>query len=185
MKVYEITIPNNKNDQQFLIEELNYEIKLRAYLSNDIAEIYIPNEIKGKSVTEICDDCFFNHKEIKSVVFPDALKRIGCQAFAMCSSLQEIIFPDRVCEIDNFAFRDCISLKRIVLPKSLKCLKTGVFSFCYFDSPEIILNDGLEIIETAPFGMSGLNIGIEVEIPASVKSIAPDAFEPGTKIIYP
>ena len=71
----------------------------------------------------------------------------------------------------------------MVLPSGLKCLRSGVFSFCYFsEDVEIILKEGLESIEAGVFYCGGLCSGLKLNIPNSVKTIAPGAFEYGMKI---
>lgn len=55
-----------------------------------------------------------------------------------------------------------VKFKKIVLHRNLKCLKTGVFSFCYQpDDAEIILNEGLDMIEIGVFSLGELNLLFE------------------------
>ena len=51
------------------------------------------------------------------------------------------------------------------------------------DDVEIILNEGLETIETKIFSGGGLGTYITLNVPKTVKSIAPGAFNYGMKII--
>lgn len=60
-----------------------------------IAELSIPSEINGITVTDI-----------------------GEQAFQGCEYLETIIIPDSVCEIDATAFWDCVSLLNVTLPST-------------------------------------------------------------------
>ena len=182
---YKKTIPGRDGVQQiFAVEELDDHVILRGYLSYDNIKVDIPAEIDGKPVTDIGEDCFFNHHEIGEVSFPNTLRTIASQAFAMCKGIRELTIPDGVTEIGSLAFRDCTGLRRIVLPASLKVLKAGTFAFCYPPSDiEIVLNEGLEGIESGIFSSGGLNHFFTVRLPESVKFVSDGAFDPGVRII--
>ena len=181
-----VIIENSLHQQQeFGIDEYDDHIVLCAYLSNDVAAVDIPSFIDGKPITAIGGDCFFAHKEITAVSFPETLKRIGDQAFALCAGIRELILPDGITEIESFAFRDCTGLRKIVLPAGLQTLKRGVFAFTYLPNDvDIIMNEGLETIESRVFSSGGLNQFFAVKIPSSVKECATDAFEPGVTVIF-
>ncbi len=183
MGTYELIISNKDNQEfHFMAETTDDGIRLLRYETSDISDISLPEQIEGNTIGEIADGCFFNHREIKRITLPNQLKTIGTQAFGMCKGISEIIIPDSVSEIKSMAFRDCTGLKKIVLPKSLKCLRSGVFAFCNLpDDAEVILNNGLETIESRVF-YSSLNLFFELNLPDSVKTIDSEAFEPGMKI---
>ena len=175
-----VVATSRQQEQVFSVEEYPDHIELCGFLSRKIEDVEVPNEIHGKPVTAIGDDCFFNCEEIKTVQLPESIKEIGAQAFAMCKGLTEIILPDSVNSIGALAFRDCRSLKKVVLPKSLKRLSQGAFSFCYLKDPEIVLPDGLEVIERGAFWSAGV---FDLRIPKSVKEIGVGAFNHGPQPI--
>lgn len=186
MKEYTFEIKNSNGEiQEFVVQENDDNIKLLEYLSCDISSVEIPDNINEKPITVIGDTCFFNHPEIYSIQFPRLLTAIGNASFALCSRIKELVIPDSVVSIGEYAFRDCTGLKKVVMPANLKSLRTGLFSFCYFldEDVKIILNEGLEIIETRIFSGGGLGTYITLNIPKTVKSIAPGAFNYGMKII--
>ena len=185
MKKYKVTISNQNNAPQiFGICEHEDHIELGAYLSHDINAVDIPTEISGKPVTVIGSGCFFAHEEISSVTFPETLTSTGEGSFAMCKGIRELVLPDSVTEIGSYAFRDCTGLRKIVLPKGLKTLRHGVFAFTYLPADaDIIFNEGLEKIESHIFYSGGVNSHLALKIPESVRECAPDAFDPGVKII--
>ena len=176
----------NSNDeiQEFVFIEESNSIDL-LYLCSHNTIVEIPRTINNKPVTRIGHDCFFNHPEIKTISFPDTLTSIGDNSFALCKGLRELVLPDSITDIGAYAFRDCTRLKRVVMPANLKVLRTGLFSFCYLldEDVKIILNEGLEIIETRIFSGGGLGTYITLNVPKTVKSIAPGAFNYGMKII--
>lgn len=169
----------------FYYIENDNNVELIKYLLFDESVVSIPLKINEKPVTRIGHDCFFNHPEIKTITFPGTLTSIGDNSFALCKGLRELVLPDSITDIGAYAFRDCTGLKRVVMPANLKVLRTGLFSFCYFldDDVEIVLNEGLETIETRIFSGGGLGTYITLNVPKTVKSIAPGAFNYGMKII--
>ena len=182
-----ITFPNRDGAPQvFSVDEYDDHILLRTYMSKDAAVVDIPSFIGGKPVAAIGENCFFAHEEIITISFPETLQTIGMQAFGMCKGLTELIFPDSVHEIESYAFRDCTGLRKIVLPANLKTLKTGVFSYCCPpDNMEIVITEGLEVIESQVFTSGGVNHFFKVFLPGSIKSVASDAFDPGVIIETP
>ena len=177
MKRKRITIDNSfKRRQEFGIAEYDDHIELGRYLSEGIEIIDIPESINGKPVTAIGDDCFFNCTNVKQVNIPEGIVSIGVQAFALCKGLIEIIVPDSVAEIGHHAFRECRGLKKVILSPKIRILPTGLFSFCYLHEPEIVLQEGLEIIESGAFWSAG---HFDLVVPDSVKEIGVGAFNCG------
>ena len=173
----QITIDNSNNKrQEFGIAEYDDHIELGRLLSVTTELIEIPESVEGKPITTIGDDCFFNCTDVKKVIIPEGVVSIGAHAFALCKGLTEIIVPDSVTEIGHHAFRDCRGLKKVVLSKNLKTLSIGLFSFCYLHEPEIILPEGLEVIESGAFWSAG---SFGLVIPDSVKEIGVGAFNWG------
>lgn len=165
-----------KQPLEFEIVEFDDYIELVKLLSLNTERIEIPDKIGTKPITKIGDDCFFNCTNVKQVTIPDGIVSIGVQAFALCKGLTEIIVPDSVTEIGHHAFRDCRGLKKVIMSKNLKTLPIGLFSFCYLHEPEIILPEGLEIIESGAFWSAG---SFDLVIPDSVKEIGVGAFNWG------
>ena len=174
-------IPNRNGEiQEFGITEENGEITIDRALSIP-AVADIPAEIDGKPVTAIGESCFFGQKEMQKITFPETLRSIGGSAFALCKGLRELYIPDGVTEIGVHAFRDCRGLRRVELPANLKVLRHGLFAFCYLsDNAEILLPEGLEVIEGGVFWSAGF---FKLVIPASVREIGKGAFYFGPKVI--
>ena len=176
-----VSIENSLHQmQEFVIEEYDEHIALVSFLSHGIENVEIPEMIEGKPVTVIGNECFYVCDNIKTVNFPETIVSIGIQAFAMCKRLKEIILPDSVLEISPYAFRDCKGIKKFVFSKNVKCLRRGTFSFCNLNGAEIILPNGLEVIECNAFFSAG---NFDLVIPDSVKEIGVGAFYWGPRPI--
>lgn len=176
-----ITTYDSNMSLHFLVEENDDHITLARYLSDEVKNVVIPTYIDKLPVTSIGDNCFFDHGEITQITLPPTLESIGNQAFALCKGISVLDLPDQIKEIGSFAFRDCKGLKKVKLPAKLKRLRTGVFSFCYLsEGAQIIVPDGLEVIEKGAFWSAG---NFELNLPESVKEIGVGAFNWGPRVI--
>lgn len=68
------------------------------------AEVTIPSEIDGYTVTVIRQLAFYDYDVITSVIIPDTVTQIGDGAFFRCSKLKYITIPDSVTYIGFQAF---------------------------------------------------------------------------------
>ena len=118
------------------------------------------------------------------------------------SGVQRVFLPEGIARIDGYAFHDCAALTHIALPEALTELGAGAFSgsgllsvsvpggvarvprmaFASCGALERVeLAEGIETIgERAFAGCPALR---SVRIPASVKRIQRDAFDPGCALI--
>ena len=74
------------------------------------AEVTIPSEIDGKSVTSIGYEAFSDCTNLTSITIPDSVTSIGKDAFSYCESLTSITIPDSVTSIGESTFKSCRSL---------------------------------------------------------------------------
>ena len=75
-------------------------------------------DFDGIPVVGVCENAFFNDKEITSIKLSNNLERIENGAFWGASNLKTITFSDggkRLKKIDSLAFKDCSSLESIDL----------------------------------------------------------------------
>ena len=103
------------------------------------ADIYIPETIGGKMVTEIGEKAFSPQKsritklqaeyreKITSVIISEGIARIGAGAFDGCKSLSEVHIPKTVTEICQRAFCGC-NLTDITIPETVKEIGWRAFS---------------------------------------------------------
>lgn len=113
---------------------------LRKYYSEIGKAVYVPVEIKGKTVTEIDKYAFAHCLDIEKVYIGEGISKIGEAAFLGCKNLKEIVLPKTLKYIqaqalcatsiekirihENFRsfsekrsepFFDCINLKEIIV----------------------------------------------------------------------
>lgn len=98
--------------------------KLVEYIGDD-DNVVIPN-----GVTQVNSDAF-SDSPIKTVSFPQTVKRICNSAFRNCSELKEIVLNEGLLEIESSAFEGCKALETISIPSTLQYLYEGAFSGCH------------------------------------------------------
>ena len=97
----------------------------KAYTQRVIDEKLVISE----GITEIGEDVF-NGVDVKEIVLPDSLKRIGRNAFITTWFVESITFGSGLETIDEGAFQSC-SVRELILPESLKTIGNYAFSGCY------------------------------------------------------
>ena len=175
-----------------------------------ITSITIPNGVKT-----IGPNAFRNQGELKTLNLPNSLESIGNSAFADCYGLTAVTIPDGVTCIDDWAFIWCYNLTTVTIPRSVTRIGNGAFCGCGLteifyggteeewnnisigyenDSledatlyclvePDLVLPASLTVIESKAF--VNLPEGLVIFVPATVKSIAGDAFDNGVIILTP
>ena len=113
-------LPSNKNG--FTQEDLD---KITYIDCDELAHSFFENVISLNelqyfhNLEEILSYSFYNCEKLKSVIFPENLKKINSSVFSY-SSLKEIIFPKNIKKISKFSFENCKSLEKIIIPKKFK-----------------------------------------------------------------
>lgn len=136
-------------------------------------EPVIEEDYSGTPVIAIDDDAFKDCKNLKRLVIPDKVKRIGERTFENCTGLKEVIIGKRVEVIGSNAFYGCGALSSLKLPKNLRTIEDSAFEDCISLTELEIPPKTREIGWNAFFGCSGLT---SVTIPDSVKKIDDFAF---------
>ncbi len=107
-------------------KEIEGGVEITDYIGYD-AIVSIPATIDGKTVVAIGDFCFGNDNDIKGVIIPDSVVRIGVNAFVN-STLEIFVSGKGLLEIDDFAFSACVSLHKVELNEGLESLAMLCFS---------------------------------------------------------
>ena len=116
---------------------------------------------------------YLNGKEVKDLVIPDDVTKIGNYAFNGCISLTSIEIPNSVTSIGENAFYDCSRLSSVSIPNSVTSIGENAFCNCFSLSSVSIPNSVTTIGKDAFYYCSSLT---SIEIPNSVTSIGDCAF---------
>lgn len=83
-----------------------------------------------EGVTAVDDFAFQDCRNLKQVVFPSTLEKIGESAFENCTKLEEATMQEGLTTLQDKAFCNCRSLKSVHLPGSVRHFGKGVFERC-------------------------------------------------------
>lgn len=121
----------------------------------------------------------FQRSNIKSVKFPDSLKKIENNAFFRCTNLTDIQFGNGLECIGKIAFASCRGLEEIVLPDSLRVIESQAFMDCS-KLKNVVFNEGLQVIEQSAFYIcKNLN---EFMLPKSLRVVGDEALQYAKKV---
>ena len=112
-------------DFEYTLED-DYTCTITGY-NGSAANVTIPSTIYGYKVSALSDTAFLSNKNIRSVIIPNGVLRIGALCFDSCTNLQEITIPDSVMHIVRSGdagsggfLQFCDSLKEITLGSGLE-----------------------------------------------------------------
>ena len=147
-----------------------------GYIGSE-ANITIPSQLGGKTVTGIHASSFKNCTSLKSVTVPDCVEGIGDSAFSSCTNLKKITLPNQLDCISRWLFEDCTSLEKITIPSSAQGIGRGAFDGCT-SLTSVTIPSGVKYLDTEAFkDCTSLK---SVTIPGSVTSIDYNAFKNST-----
>ena len=136
----------------------------------DIKTLIIPASVK-----KIGNGAFKGMSNLETVTFADSNKAIefGTEVFAYCPKLKEITLPSTSAEIPAGMFKGCVSLESISVPSSVTKIGSEAFSGCSNMCFSTVSNNITEIGEMAFFGCKGAET---INISSSVNKIGDGAF---------
>ena len=138
----------------FMVEKDSHRlIGLKPDINEAPENIIIPEgiEIIGEDAFVSKEKLQRSHiNNIKSVRFPDSLKKIEEEAFAQCVNLADIQFGNGLECIGKGAFASCKALEKIVFPDSLRIIERQAFMDCS-SLKHVVFNEGLFVIESSAF----------------------------------
>lgn len=70
-------------------------------------------DLSQADVTEIPDNAFLGCSNLRKIILPTKLRKIGCQAFLGCRGLTSISFPAGLEEVESGAFNGCTRLREV------------------------------------------------------------------------
>ena len=93
-------------------------------------KIIIPNQIGGKSVTQIAQSFLSGKTGVLSLFIDHGVTTIGGSAFQSCTGLTTVTIPDSVTYIGTASFSNCTSLTNITIPNNVTTIGGSAFSQC-------------------------------------------------------
>ena len=140
------------NDELYYRNLSDGTIAVAGLVKDELNDVYIPETIDGKTVTEIDlwafkgDDihyvsmpstittvdkkAFYECANLETVKLSESLQAISKKQFANCESLKTLIVPESVTEIGKKAFENCSSLEYVQLPTTIESIGKKAFSAC-------------------------------------------------------
>ena len=109
-----------------------YNAKHLYINGEEIKDLVIPN-----SVTKIGEKAFIGCGGLTSVTIPNSVTEIGGGAFERCSNLTSVSIPNSVTKIGDRAFYWCTGLPSINIPNSVTEIGEKAFVECRFTSISI------------------------------------------------
>lgn len=148
-----------EHDGAFGFSTVDGGVSLTKYYGEEDI-IIIPSQHEGKDVVKIGVRAFFCERDIKAVLIPETVTKIGDEAFSGCESLEVVYFKgEGIKEICSGAFSCVGNLKYIELPESIDTFGgvfTGVYEIVTVVTPsgsyaETFFKDfGVKFIESLP-----------------------------------
>lgn len=115
------------------------EIRSFTFFSCDLRSVVLPNEL-----TKIGEHAFGANFSLKSIQISNSVKSIGISAFEKCESLEEVLLPERLVTIERSLFEGCKSLKSIDVPTSVRRIKSRAFAG--IEDIKVNINEGQTVI---------------------------------------
>jgi len=113
-----------QNVRDFEFDETDDGLIVKQY-KGDEKKVSIPNAVNGKPVTEIGAEAFMNCKNLKEIILPENLKRIGFSAF-FGTALERVKLPEGTSDIYSNAFNTS-SLGQISIPDTVEYIADNAF----------------------------------------------------------
>lgn len=95
------------------------KVTITTYHGND-TEVVVPERIENMPVRKVGKKAFMNSRQLRRVVLPDTVKKLGEWAFAYCGLLEEVEVPKRRVSIGKGCFLGDQRLLKIVLRQRAK-----------------------------------------------------------------
>ena len=145
----------------------NYVVTGLSEAGKSAQDLVIPVKYSNKEVVGIADFAFQGETNIKTIVLPASITKLGIQVFMGCTALQSVVIPSTVETIPENTFMNCTALSSVTLRGGLKKIDAQAFAGTTALA-SITLPTTLTYIGSYAFRSSGLT---EVTVPASVTAM--------------
>ncbi len=138
-----------QNEQDYTFKLLQDGTVALTKYTGSAKYVMTPQTIKGKQVTQIGDQCFYE-TGVLHVIISENVRSMGTYVFSGCTALEKVVLPPSLLVLPQGTFESCIALQNVQLPKNLEEIQDGAF-----------------------FGTMSLT---QISFPNSVKKIGPNNF---------
>ena len=139
-----------------------------GYRDDSVTELTIP-----EGVTGIGAAAFSGFANLRRLVLPASLQKIGVEAFRVDTDLDDVTIPDGVWLIAEGAFENCTAMQNLDVGVGVRHVRARAFKGCA-SLKNISFANGLKDIGGSAF--QGDWRMLSVSIPYSVTNVATDAF---------
>lgn len=144
----------------------------------DISKLHLAENTRTEA---LCWNC----SQLEQIILPDTIKNIDSNAFSNCAALKSIKIPERTTSIDSSAFAGCSNMLIMFGHSGSYAEDYAAMNDIRFVSiPENILTLPVSLTAIESEAFAGVATDA-VRIPATVSSIADDAFEEEIIILAP
>lgn len=109
-------------------------------------------DLGGASVIE--DGQFINDLNLRNIIIPEGVTRIGERAFNNCMNLETVVLPGSLRTIGKLAFMSCRALRQVEIPEGVEEICDHAFGATN-SLKAVHLPDSLQRVDKFIFGMGG------------------------------
>ena len=109
-------------------------------------------DLGGASVIE--DYLFANDRNLRNIIIPEGVTRIGERAFNNCMNLETVVLPRSLRTIGKLAFMSCRALRQVEIPEGVEEICDHAFGATN-SLKAVHLPDSLQRVDKFIFGMGG------------------------------
>lgn len=114
----------------FTYEVTDGNATITGYTGSD-AEVTVPGEMDGYTVTAIGEHAFFGNDAIEKIILLDSIETIAEYAFASCNHLHTVSAPESLTTIGACAFMETV-LRDFKMPNNV-----AFRGWCIFSVPSL------------------------------------------------
>ena len=90
-------------------------------------KLYLPDRVCGHWLRGVGAGALSGCTQVRQVVLPRGVRRIGDYAFYCCEGLESVRLPEGLCEIGDRAFAWCTGLESLWLPATVERIGEDAF----------------------------------------------------------
>lgn len=180
ISIHVIPIEFDENDYSYKLNDDGTYTLAGFVKKHQISNVVVPEEIKGRKITNIAENAFAGCTQIEYIVISNNLVSIQKNAFANCTSLRTFMPPESTKNVEpsldfigEKAFYGCKSLTHFTMPNKVKTIEKNTFEGCEALYSFTFPNSLETICENAFFNCKSLKY---ISLPIYLKTIKERAF---------